>query len=311
MSSSKMPNLFSLFNRSLTVVLVTLSFACLTVTAQTVTVVSWNVESGGSNNETIRQRMASFQGVDVWGLSEVASDAAAGVFETGAEDGEEATFNRIVGTTGASDRLAIIFNAERFQLVRSQELTNIGSGNHRAPLVAELREVSSNRNFLFMVNHLARGNANLRRQQATQLNDWVRTQTLPVIAVGDYNFDWEVVGGDQDHDAGYDNMTNAGAWTWIRPATLIKSQCSPNFNSVLDFIFVNTLAQGWSGTSEILVVPNDCDPSPETSDHRPVLGTFNMGDDAGPRLTKEQLLRKIEEIERQLNQLKDAVRRLP
>ena len=210
MFSSKMPNPFSLFNRLLTVVLVTLWFACLTVTAQTVTVVSWNVESGGSNNETIRQRMASFQGVDLWGLSEVASDAAAGVFETGAEDGEEAPFSRIVGTTGASDRLAIIFNGDRFQLVRSQELTNIGSGNHRAPLVAELREVSSNRNFLFMVNHLARGNANLRRQQATQLNDWVRTQTLPVIAVGDYNFDWEVVGGDQNHDVGYDNMTNAG-----------------------------------------------------------------------------------------------------
>jgi hypothetical protein len=110
---------------------------------------------------------------------------------------------------------------------------------------------------------------------------------------------------------GYDNMTNAGAWTWVRPATLIKSQCSPNFNSVLDFIFVNAATQGWSGTSEILVVPNDCDPFPDTSDHRPVLGTFNMGGDAGPRLTKEQLLRKIEEIERQLIQLKEAVRRLP
>jgi hypothetical protein len=32
---------------------------------------------------------------------------------------------------------------------------------------------------------------------------------------------------------------------------------------------------------------------------------------AGPRLTKEQLLRKIEEIERQLIQLKEAVRLLP
>jgi hypothetical protein len=245
-----------------------------------------------------------------WGLSEVANVAAAGIFETGAEDGEEANFDRIVGTTGAADRLAIIFNAERFQLVRSLELTNIGSGNHRAPLVVELREVSSNRNFLFMVNHLARGNANLRRQQATQLNEWVRTQTLPVVAVGDYNFDWEVVGGDQNHDVGYDNMTNAGAWTWVRPATLIKSQCSPNFNSVLDFIFVNAAAHSWSGTSEILVVPNDCDPSPLTSDHRPLLGTFSMGG-AGPRLTKEQLLRKIEEIERQLIQLKEAVRLLP
>ena len=187
---------------------------------------------------------------------------------------------------------------------------HINQGNHRAPLVAELQEVPSNRNLLFVVNHLARGNAALRRQQASQLNDWVRTQTLPVIAVGDYNFDWEVDGGDQDHDPGYDNMTRGDAWIWVRPATLIKTQCSPNFNSVLDFIFVNSAAQGWSGTSEIVVEPRDCDASPLTSDHRPLVGTFNMGD-GGPRLTKEQLLRKIEEIERQLNQLKDAVRRLP
>ncbi len=313
-------NAFSLFNsrpflsflkHSLATGLFTLTFACLTVTAQTLTVVSWNVESGGSDDQTIRQRMASFEGVDVWGLSEVASVAAAGVFETGAEDGEEANFEKIVSTTGGGDRLAIIFNADRFRLVRSQELLNINQGNHRAPLVAELQEVASNRNFLFMVNHLARGNAALRRQQATQLNDWVRTQTLPVIAVGDYNFDWEVIGGDQDHDVGFDNMTNGAVWTWVRPATLIKSQCSPNFNSVLDFIFVNAAAQSWSGTSEIIVVPNDCDPSPLTSDHRPLFGTFNMGGDGGPRLTKEQLLRKIEEIERQLIQLKDAVRRLP
>lgn len=298
--------------RVLTITLLALAFACLDVNAQTITVVSWNVESGGSDDQTIRQRMASFQGVDVWGLSEVPGPVSAGVYETGAEDGEEANFERIVGTTGASDRLAIIFNAERFQHVRTIELTDIGSGNHRAPLIVELRDVAANRNFMFMVNHLARGNANLRRQQATQLNTWVRAQTLPVIAVGDYNFDWEVVGGDQDHDLGYDNMTNGGAWTWVRPATLIKSQCSPNFNSVLDFIFVNGAAQAWSGTSEILVVPNDCDASPLTSDHRPVLGTFNMGSvPGGPQLTKEQILRKIEELERQLTELKDMVRRLP
>jgi hypothetical protein len=86
------------------------------------TVLSWNVESGGSDDQTIKQRIASFQGVDLWGLSEVASLTSAGIFETGAEDGEEATFDRIVGTTGGADRLAIIFNSERFQLVRHRNL---------------------------------------------------------------------------------------------------------------------------------------------------------------------------------------------
>ena len=58
----------------------------------------------------------------------------------------------MVGTTGGGDRL-IIFNAQRFRLVRSQELMDINEGSHRAPLVVELQEIASNRNLLFMVNH--------------------------------------------------------------------------------------------------------------------------------------------------------------
>lgn len=311
LKTRKLISLHHLVRRTFAIALLALSLACLQVSAQTLKVVSWNVESGGSNDQTIRQRIASFEGVDLWGLSEVAGPASASVFETGAEDGENANFDKVVSTTGGGDRLALIFNAKRFRLVRSQELTHINQGGHRAPLVAELQETASNQSLLFMVNHLARGDAALRRKQATQLNEWVRTQTIPVIAVGDYNFDWEVNGGDQNHDPGYDNMTNGAAWTWVRPATLIKSQCSPSFNSVLDFIFVNTLAQSWSGTSEILVVPNDCVASPQTSDHRPVVGTFSMAGGPEPTPTRDELLRKIEEIERQLNQLKETIRRLP
>lgn len=301
----------SLFRRALAAAALLLALSAY-ASAQQLTVVSWNVESGGSDDQVVRSRIARFQGVDLWGLSEVASPASAGTFELGAEDGEGANFERVVGTTGGGDRLAIIFNADRFRLVRPQELTHINQGNHRAPLVAELEERATNRRFLFMVNHLARANNTLRHRQAQQLNEWVRTQTLPVVAVGDYNFDWEVNGGDTNHDRGYDNMTAGGAWSWVRPTTLIKSQCSPEFDSVLDFIFVNAAAQSWAGTSEILVEPNDCDPSPRTSDHRPVVGRFNAaGVVGGGRPTREQLLRRIEEIERQLNQLKEAVRQMP
>lgn len=301
----------SLFRRALAAAALLLALSAY-ASAQQLTVVSWNVESGGSDDQVVRSRIARFQGVDLWGLSEVASPASAGTFELGAEDGEGANFERVVSATGGGDRLAIIFNAGRFRLIRSQELSHINQGNHRAPLVAELEERATNRRFLFMVNHLARGNNALRHRQAQQLNEWVRTQTLPVVAVGDYNFDWEVNGGDTNHDRGYDNMTAGGAWTWVRPAALIKSQCSPEFDSVLDFIFVNAAAQGWAGTSEILVEPNDCDPSPRTSDHRPVVGRFNAaGVVGGGRPTREQLLRRIEEIERQLNQLKETVRQMP
>lgn len=40
-----------------------------------------------------------------------------------------------------------------------------------------------------MVNHLYRGSASGRHTQSKKLNQWARSQDVPVIAVGDYNFD--------------------------------------------------------------------------------------------------------------------------
>lgn len=49
------------------------------------------------------------------------------------------------------------------------------------------------------------------------LNDWAEGRALPVVAVSDYNFDWEVQGGDGAHDAGFNLMTEGGAWEWVQP----------------------------------------------------------------------------------------------
>ena len=40
------------------------------------------------------------------------------------------------------------------------------------------------------VNHLARGNAELRQEQAKALRLWAADQELPIIGIGDYNFDF-------------------------------------------------------------------------------------------------------------------------
>jgi len=135
---------------------------------------------------------------------------------------------------------------------------------------------------------------------------------LPVVAVGDYNFDWSVENGDQDHDQGYDNMIKNGIFTWVRPATLIRSQCSETFDSVLDFVFTSTSALGWQKTSEIVTAANDCPDNNTTPDHRPVRAVLNMIAVPEPTVvTKEQLLQRITEIEAELARLKDLVRRLP
>src|SRR5262245_36697828 len=92
------------------------------VHAQKLIVVGWNIESGGATNAAVAQRVRSFQGVDLWGLAEVQNDASLQSFETAAKDGENgADYKRILSTTGCGDRLGIVYNATRLQLISSQE----------------------------------------------------------------------------------------------------------------------------------------------------------------------------------------------
>jgi hypothetical protein len=104
------------------------------------------------------------------------------LFEQATEDGEAADFQRILGNTGGGDRLLIVYNGDRLDLVSQVELTDINiEGRVRAPLVAHFRLKPAGPELLFMVNHLYRGNAEGRHEQARLLNAWARGQTIPVI----------------------------------------------------------------------------------------------------------------------------------
>lgn len=49
----------------------------------------------------------------------------------------------------------------------------------------------SGEDFLLVLVHLARGDAEVRQEQAKGLPLWAADQKLPVIRVGDFNFDYE------------------------------------------------------------------------------------------------------------------------
>jgi hypothetical protein len=250
-----------------------------------ITLVSWNVESGGALQNVVADRLASFEDVDVWGLSEVSAvDAEA--YELGAEEGEGADYDSLLGNTGRADRLLLLWNATRFERVNDGELLTIGESG-RAPLWVQLRERSSRQEFIVMVNHLHRSNDGIRHRQATALNTWATQQTLPVVALGDYNFDWNLPNGDADHDQGYDNLTVNGVWEWVRPAELVTTQCSGwpcSYNSVLDFIFVAGPAREWNVTSEIVVTEGDFPDDYTTPDHRPVMAVISPDVSQTPRV---------------------------
>jgi endonuclease/exonuclease/phosphatase family metal-dependent hydrolase len=245
------------------------------------TVVSFNVESGSDTDPAeVAKLIRRLDGVDLWGLSEVQNDAAATVFLNAAKSGEGGTFRYFLSRSGGADRLQIIYRSDKLELLETRELLylRLGSQNVRGALVGKLKLLANGEELYFMVNHLWRGNEDGRHQQAELLNQWGRAADAPVIAVGDYNFDWEVVGGDTDHDEGYDRMIAGDVFEWVRPTELIKTQCSPSFDSVLDFVFAAGAAKAWSGTAEILEHdPSYCDSDSEGgSDHRPVMATFDV-----------------------------------
>lgn len=250
-----------------------------------ITVIGWNAESDDANPDTIANGIARIDGCDIWGMVEVLNSTWAEQFERAAEIGENANFNHILGTTGDNSRdfMQIIYDSSRFELVQNFELHRINvTGTVRAPLVAHFRIRTSGSEFLFMVNHLYRSRDFRRHEQARLSNLWASKQSLPIIAVGDYNFDWDIHVGDKVHDIGYDEMVSHGHFNWIRPRELKKTQADPRYHTVLDFIFLGGNTWTWKAESKILArdgsdtdddILNDND---QTSDHRPVMATITI-----------------------------------
>ncbi len=243
----------------------------------TLTVVGFNVESGDSDVFTVAELVEGVQGEHIWGFSEVQNSDWARTFQQAARDADAELWSNVVGSTGNADKLSVVWNTDHYEMISWKELHDINvGGTARAPLVAHMKHRASGLEFQFMVNHLWRTQESSRHEQAQRLQDWALEQALPVVAVGDYNFDWRVDGGNVDHDLGFDYMTAENAWRWVRPDPMERTQCSGwGEGSVLDFTFVAGAAQDWEATSEVLAPSDYCDfEDDQQADHRPVAATF-------------------------------------
>ena len=306
-----------------------------TTSAEQLRVLAWNVESGGSSSQdpangndpaTIEDHLEAFEGYHIVALTEVRFQNI-DRYTTAAAVGENANFQRIHTETGGGDRMVIIFDSDRFDLVSSTELHSHGSfplnfvnssGNFRfrSPLVAHLRDSKCGCEFLVMVNHLARGDNSARRQQARGLREWADDQTLPVVMLGDFNFDFDFT--TNDGNQAFEIFTDGGILEWIRPQadvdtnwadddpTLPNNQRTDRFpNSILDFVFVAKGAKNWNGQSSVIIRPGDFPDSGDTSDHRPVDCTFTL---PTREIDTAEILRRIAEIRRMLDELEGFVR---
>ena len=274
--------------------------------AQGLRVVGWNTESGDADPDVLADYIEDTQGVALWGFSEVLSEWEA-PFRRAAEGGEQARFGSVLGTTGRADRLLVVYDTDRLEKVAHSELHEINYQRRvRSPLVVHFRERTSGLDFLFMVNHLYRSRPERRVEQSRALRDWAARQTLPVIAVGDYNYDWHFERGDLEHDAGYDELVRGDALAWVRPVSLVPTHCS-SYASVLDFVFAGGAARNWAPVSHILEPQSGyCPDDRSKSDHRPVLAEFDLG--RGHRLDlRERSLERITRLERELSGLRGLI----
>lgn len=271
----------------------------------TLEVATLNVESprfcsGETIAETdpqiVRQRFEALAGPALWALSEVPDESAARTYAQAASyPGSD--FRVIMGDNGTcSDKLAILYDRQRMSPVEVKELVREVGGD-RDPLAVHFR-LSDNTEFWAVANHFARGNTGSRNSQAENLRDWIELQTLPVVALGDFNMDYSVDnslsnvrpsdcrGSIEQGNQAFRIFTSSQDISWIRPACLSDGSCPPEgtgcflpcFNSILDFVFIGGPASsGWAGTSDIAFKAEGTyctfDPQGDT-DHRPVLATL-------------------------------------
>lgn len=245
-------------------------------------IIAWNVESEGAESDTIANDLTRFKDCQVFALSEVLRQDMRR-FADAIGHANERRFHFINSNTGNDDRLQIIFDATRLKLLESRELFNVQGAEiqdrewrHRSPLVAKFRDQETGEIFFLMVNHLARGDSKLRARQAAALREWVSTEELPMIAVGDYNFDYNFE--TEKGNAGFDEFTRDGIWKWVKPDALIDSNWADHDGdgeddypgSILDFAFVARGAKEWKARSRVIVHRGDFPDDERTSDHRPI-----------------------------------------
>lgn len=241
-----------------------------------ITILAWNVESGGSDPAVIARQLGEMAPADIYALSEV-SPRFFNQFALALGP----AFQSVESETGLGDRLQLLFDASRFDLVRREEMHEyrgqpLNNGTHRSPLLIHLREQASGVEFQVMVNHLARRNEELRRQQAIGLREWARDQALPTIAVGDFNFDYDF--HTQGGNEAFAEFLRDDVWHWVYPIEWIDTNWADpdgdgrdNYpDSMLDFAFVAGPATDWWTACRVIVRDGDFPDGPQQSDHRPI-----------------------------------------
>ncbi|MEM9643709.1 MAG: hypothetical protein AAF989_01850 [Planctomycetota bacterium] len=244
--------------------------------SEPIRILAWNIESEGANPKVIAKELSAMPGYEIYGFSEVLPSDWKHIEEA---LGDEFLF--AYSRSGSNDRLAYAIRKDRFEVIKQYEIGRfedhiINPGNYRSPFVFELRDRITGIEFAVMLNHLARGKSEVRQRQARGLTAWAKAVSLPVIAIGDYNFDFEF--STRRGNGAFEIFQADETWKWVEPKPLIDSNWYDGDGdgkddyegSILDFAFLAGQAKGWNARSRVIVREGDFPDDDQTSDHRPI-----------------------------------------
>jgi hypothetical protein len=324
--------------RSLVLASLAVLFSGLASAAE-LNVAFFNVESDHSERRTIGSQITryyrDFQ-IDLWAFAEVWDEDWRREFVddiSKAHDRvtrEDIEFRTVFGETGGDNRLLVVYNPAKLEVVASQELAGLDiRRSNPAPLAIHFR-LRGGPEFMLLVARLDRYREEAREQAAEGLNRWVTQQTLPVVVGGTFGFGWSTKDNGASREAGFDKLIGGDVLTWVRPSRVVATECGPARN-VDDFIFVGGPARDWPIKTRVLSdAPNYCPDSDLTSSHRPLLARITYEDanavlpvvaaspstlpaglpSADKQLdpaTREEILRRIALIEAELAALKELL----
>ncbi len=269
--------------------LLALAGLTLTVSAHAQDVLSigsFNVESDlDTEAERVAEDFARIPPLHIWALQEVYNDEALDLFTATLSEATGFTYASHRGTTGSNfgDYLAFVYVENAFSDVSFEELGEVGGARH--PLVMRATSFSGHE-LTFVNTHLDRGDARAREGQARSLRSWVIDhEDEALIMMGTFNFDYDFAGTRRGGNRAFVNFSRGGHVSWPEPMCIAGetcpvtgTQCNPQYNNMLDFIFLAGTAFDWRAMTDLAFLGEDyCSRDPQGySDHRPVLGQLLM-----------------------------------
>lgn len=251
-----------------------------------------------------------FHKFDVIAFSEVAGREEAETFAVVADEDENLGYRHLVGDSGRNIKVAMIFSSKRLDLLESGELDFAStSGGSRKPLAAKFKTKQDGTEFWVVAVHLTRGqtrndgsgSGDIRNDaQSEELRAWIESQAEPVIAVGDFNYDFNFE--NNRRRIGFTTFTENNGPEWIKPAVDVDTnwsgETSDSFpNSILDFVFLSQAGSEWNSQSLIYRRSGDFPDTWRTADHRPVVAFFETDPGASISVDPIERLPKLIQTE--------------